>query len=147
MTLSPIYIKTRASTVPKNWEFVRVCTICTSPYPYKNWPSYHKIVLNRTFVDALGIGVENVKGYVFGRASTVTKNWKFVRVCTICTSPYPYKNRPSYRKIVLNRTFVDALFENWKVRIVTWKAYELNNILSANSLFLCGARWYVTGLP
>ena len=43
------------------------------------------------------------------RASTVTKNWKFVRVCTICTSPYPYKNRPSYRKIVLNRTFVDAL--------------------------------------
>ena len=43
----------RASTVPKNWEFVRVCTICTSPYPYKNWPSYHKIVLNRTFVDAL----------------------------------------------------------------------------------------------
>jgi len=43
------------------------------------------------------------------RASTVPKNWKFVRVCTICTSPYPYKNRPSYRKIVLNRTFVDAL--------------------------------------
>ena len=29
-------LRTRASTVPKNWEFVRVCTICTSPYPYKN---------------------------------------------------------------------------------------------------------------
>ena len=43
------------------------------------------------------------------RASTVPKNQEFVRVCTICTSPYPYKNRPSYRKIVLNRTFVDAL--------------------------------------
>ena len=26
------------------------------------------------------------------RASTRTKNWEFVRVCTICTSPYPYKN-------------------------------------------------------
>ena len=51
--------ETRASTVPKNWEFVRVCTICTSPYPYKNWPSYHKIVLNRTFVDALS----TVKGF------------------------------------------------------------------------------------
>ena len=24
-----------ASTVPKNWEFVQGCTICTSPYPYK----------------------------------------------------------------------------------------------------------------
>ena len=41
------------------------------------------------------------KTYFLTRASTVTKNWKFVRVCTICTS--------SYRKIVLNRTFVDAL--------------------------------------
>ena len=56
--------------------------------------------MTKGFVDIPRVGI---------RASTVTKNWKFVRVCTICTSPYPYKNRPSYRKIVLNRTFVDAL--------------------------------------
>ena len=53
--------------------------------------------------------------HIFSRASTRTKNWEFVRVCTICTSPYPYKNWPSYRKIVLNRTFVDALPQTWSI--------------------------------
>ena len=32
-----------------------------------------------------------------------------LRVCTICMRPYPCKNRTLYRKIALNRTFVDAL--------------------------------------
>ena len=44
---------TRASTVPKNCEFVRVRTISTSPYPYKNRPPYWYEGQNRTKVDAL----------------------------------------------------------------------------------------------
>ena len=44
-------------------KFVRVCMICTSPYPYKNRPSYRTIVLNRTLVDALEIIVDNIYGF------------------------------------------------------------------------------------
>ena len=44
-----------------------------------------------------------------GREKETWKINKVVRVFTICMRPYPYKNPPLYRKIVLNRTFVDAL--------------------------------------
>ena len=78
--------------------------------------------IQKTGRERLRIDTELLFASVSFRASTWTKNWKFVRVCTICTSPYPYKNRPSYRKIVLNRTFVDALLTLYTLgKKLQWK--------------------------
>ena len=64
---------------------------------------------HQSFLICNFISYSCLRSLTFSRASTITKNWEFVQVCTICTSPYPYKNRPLYHKIVLNRTFVDAI--------------------------------------